>query len=265
MTDGPARTNQLARPSTRGASSTWCSSIWPTQGLHPILGEAGDPGAPAADLLRALGIQPARRGEPADVRGRPGAPHRDQDGGLRRTADARDRAPVTWPSPNVAAGRGLSHVESRIRAEPMCDATHRDFRPCSKAGPREERGDDESPKRGEGPPEDPGAGLGAAVPRAGVAVRNGLHVPEGAEEGPAEAGPAVLLPDAGREGPPGLRRRRRRHPRQHVPPGAGALAGVAEAVPVHHPAAGDLGGAGHAAAVPHRARTRSCTTARRSR
>jgi hypothetical protein len=32
------------------------------QGLHPILGEAGDPGAPAAELLRALGIQPAREG-----------------------------------------------------------------------------------------------------------------------------------------------------------------------------------------------------------
>jgi hypothetical protein len=32
------------------------------QGLHPILGEAGDPGAPAAALLRALGIQPAAEG-----------------------------------------------------------------------------------------------------------------------------------------------------------------------------------------------------------
>ena len=32
------------------------------QGLHPILGEAGDPGAPAADLLRSLGIQPAAEG-----------------------------------------------------------------------------------------------------------------------------------------------------------------------------------------------------------
>lgn len=28
------------------------------EGLHPVLGEAGDPGAPAADLLRALGIVP---------------------------------------------------------------------------------------------------------------------------------------------------------------------------------------------------------------
>lgn len=32
------------------------------QGLHPILGDAGDPGAPAADLLRALGIEPAPEG-----------------------------------------------------------------------------------------------------------------------------------------------------------------------------------------------------------
>jgi hypothetical protein len=32
------------------------------QGLHPVLGESGDPGAPAADLLRALGITPAAAG-----------------------------------------------------------------------------------------------------------------------------------------------------------------------------------------------------------
>jgi len=31
------------------------------QGLHPVLG-GRDPGAPAADLLRALGIQPAAEG-----------------------------------------------------------------------------------------------------------------------------------------------------------------------------------------------------------
>lgn len=31
-------------------------------GLHPILGESGDPGGPAAELLRALGITPAREG-----------------------------------------------------------------------------------------------------------------------------------------------------------------------------------------------------------
>ncbi len=32
------------------------------QGLHPVLGDAGDPGAPAAELLRSLGIQPAAEG-----------------------------------------------------------------------------------------------------------------------------------------------------------------------------------------------------------
>jgi hypothetical protein len=28
------------------------------KGLHPVLGEAGDPARPAAELLRALGIEP---------------------------------------------------------------------------------------------------------------------------------------------------------------------------------------------------------------
>ena len=32
------------------------------QGLHPVLGDAGDPSGPAADLLRALGISPAAEG-----------------------------------------------------------------------------------------------------------------------------------------------------------------------------------------------------------
>jgi len=32
------------------------------EGLHPVLGEAGDPGAPATQLLRALGITPAVEG-----------------------------------------------------------------------------------------------------------------------------------------------------------------------------------------------------------
>ncbi len=32
-------------------------------GLHPVLGEAGDPAVPAADLLRAFGIQPGRNDE----------------------------------------------------------------------------------------------------------------------------------------------------------------------------------------------------------
>ena len=32
------------------------------EGLHPTLGEGGDPGAPAAGLLRAMGITPAPEG-----------------------------------------------------------------------------------------------------------------------------------------------------------------------------------------------------------
>ena len=32
------------------------------QGLHPVLGESGDPGAPARALLEALGIEPAPEG-----------------------------------------------------------------------------------------------------------------------------------------------------------------------------------------------------------
>jgi hypothetical protein len=32
------------------------------EGLHPVLGEAGDPGVPAAALLAALGIAPSTEG-----------------------------------------------------------------------------------------------------------------------------------------------------------------------------------------------------------
>jgi hypothetical protein len=34
------------------------------EGLHPVLGESGDPGKPAAELLRALGIAPAFESRP---------------------------------------------------------------------------------------------------------------------------------------------------------------------------------------------------------
>ncbi|SFI68415.1 hypothetical protein [Amycolatopsis sacchari] len=33
------------------------------QGLHPELGDGGDPGEPAAALLRALGIEPRAEGD----------------------------------------------------------------------------------------------------------------------------------------------------------------------------------------------------------
>src|ERR1700733_9502333 len=34
------------------------------EGLHPVLGESGDPGKPAAELLRALGIVPTLSSRP---------------------------------------------------------------------------------------------------------------------------------------------------------------------------------------------------------
>ena len=49
------------RPSTRGASSTWSSITSLTRAC--IRSSAnGDPGAPAAELLRGLGIEPAAEG-----------------------------------------------------------------------------------------------------------------------------------------------------------------------------------------------------------
>jgi hypothetical protein len=39
------------------------------QGLHPILGESGDPGPPARALLLALGIEPAAEGNREVMRG----------------------------------------------------------------------------------------------------------------------------------------------------------------------------------------------------
>ena len=38
------------------------------QGLHPVLGESGDPGPPAAALLRCLGIEPAAEGNQRNSR-----------------------------------------------------------------------------------------------------------------------------------------------------------------------------------------------------
>jgi hypothetical protein len=39
-----------------------------SQGLHPVLGSTGDPGVPAAELLRSLGIEPAPEGNRKDSR-----------------------------------------------------------------------------------------------------------------------------------------------------------------------------------------------------
>ena len=48
------------------------------EGLHPVLGESGDPGKPAAELLTALGITPVADGNkkvtaPGQRRARPAA------------------------------------------------------------------------------------------------------------------------------------------------------------------------------------------------
>ena len=99
----------------------------------------------------------------------------------------------------------------------------------------------------EGSQQDPGAVLGPDLRGAGRQVPDRLHVREGSEEGSAQAGPALVLPDGGGEGQPRLRRDGRRHPRQHVPPGPGALDGVAEALPLDHPVPRDLRRAGDAA------------------
>lgn len=52
------------------------------EGLHPTLGDGGNPGEPAAELLRALGIQPSIEGD-----GRIGAATRDKLAELRSTMD----------------------------------------------------------------------------------------------------------------------------------------------------------------------------------
>jgi len=39
------------------------------KGLHPVLGESGDPAPAARDLLRALGIEPAAEGNREVMRG----------------------------------------------------------------------------------------------------------------------------------------------------------------------------------------------------
>jgi hypothetical protein len=50
------------------------------EGLHPTLGEAGNPGEHAAELLRALGIRPSIEGD-----GRIGAATREKLAELRAT------------------------------------------------------------------------------------------------------------------------------------------------------------------------------------
>ena len=59
------------------------------QGLHPVLGEAGDPSGAAADLLRALGITP---GDPSWARGHDPEKIQDQLAELRSLFTPVDQA-----------------------------------------------------------------------------------------------------------------------------------------------------------------------------
>ena len=54
------------------------------QGLHPVLGEIGDPSAPAGELLKALGIEP---GDPSWARGQDPTQIQDQLAELRSLFD----------------------------------------------------------------------------------------------------------------------------------------------------------------------------------
>ena len=60
LASAAARAAFLAAFASRGLriAALNCSA-WP---MHPVLGEAGDPGAPAAELLRALGVTPPAEG-----------------------------------------------------------------------------------------------------------------------------------------------------------------------------------------------------------
>jgi len=77
-------------------------------GLHPVLGESGDPGAPAAALLRALGIDPAPEGNRQVI-----TAMRSQLEELRLAVFGE---PKSKDLPRFVRFRdvsGLSHVESR--------------------------------------------------------------------------------------------------------------------------------------------------------
>src|SRR3954468_1880667 len=113
--------------------------------------------------------------------------HIETSGAVAERCDPRHEA-TTVPATGVAPDPvGVDDARVRRGSRP----------PTTVRSPRE------SAESGEGSPEDPGTRLGAAVPRALHEVQDRLHLPEGREEGPAQAGPPVLLPDGGGEGQPG--------------------------------------------------------------
>ena len=71
-------------------------------GLHPVLGETGDPAVPATALLRSMGIEPGRNDESvtsADGAGRAGRPARPLP---RREVGLRTRAKAAFARSNFA-------------------------------------------------------------------------------------------------------------------------------------------------------------------
>src|SRR4051794_23178606 len=101
----------------------------------------------------------------------------------------------------MESGRGRDYLQStpnarspRPRGEVSSRAPRRGDHACS---------GDPAPEPDEDPRQDPGAVLGSDVRIAGQQVSDRLHVREGAQEGSDEAGPPLLLPDGGGEGPEG--------------------------------------------------------------
>ena len=68
------------------------------QGLHPVLGEVGDPSEPAAELLRAMGITP---GDPSWARGQDAEQIQDKLAEIRSLFD-----PVPGDGGPAPGGRG---------------------------------------------------------------------------------------------------------------------------------------------------------------
>ena len=88
----------------------WCSTTWRRRACIRRSGGA-DPGAPAAELLRALGIEPAAEGRPAD-RARTSSAHL-----------AELRAAVLRPGRGERA-RCLTQCETPQSATAACGVIH---------------------------------------------------------------------------------------------------------------------------------------------
>jgi hypothetical protein len=91
------------------------------EGLHPVLGEAGDPGAPAAALLRALGITPSTEGNKKVTL-------RVNDELARLRENYESEHSVSGELRTVVLGGGKqSQAEITRGHDPLCDPEHRPF------------------------------------------------------------------------------------------------------------------------------------------